>query len=288
MLAGIGSLSDSYDGFIMDLWGVIHGGVEPYPGVVDALARLRAAHKPVVLLSNAPRRAASAARRLREIGVADDLYHRLVTSGEVAHQALRDRQVPVHGALGRNYLYIGPDWDNDLVRDLDYVAASEVDSADFLLCVGLYDESDPLPGYDALFERAAARDLPFICVNPDLWVHRQSGVTSPCAGLLAQRYEERHGGRVVSHGKPDPAVFHVAADALGLGEEARILVVGDSLTTDIRGAAAAGFDSLFVTRGIFAEELEIRPGEEPAAERVVELCARYGERPIAAIATFRW
>ena len=101
-----------------------------------------------------------------------------------------------------------------------------------------------------------------ICVNPDLVVHRQSGITSPCAGLLAQRYLEQ-GGRVIYHGKPDPAIFHRTARALGQPEDARILVVGDSLATDIKGAAAAGYDSLLVTRGIHAEELGIAPGETP-------------------------
>ena len=101
-----------------------------------------------------------------------------------------------------------------------------------------------------------------VCVNPDLVVHRQSGVTSPCAGLLAQRYAAR-GGRVIYHGKPDPAIFRRAARALGQPEDGRILVVGDSLPTDIKGAAAAGYDSLFVTRGIFAEELGIAPRRRP-------------------------
>lgn len=288
VIDGLARLSNDFDGFIMDLWGVIHGGVEPYPGVVDALERLLDAHKPVVLLSNAPRRAASAVRRLRAIGVEDRLYRRLVTSGEVAHHALRDRPDPAHAALGRQYLYIGPEWDADLVRELDYVPVEEVAAADFLLCVGLFDEADPLARYDEMFEAAAARRLPMICVNPDLWVHRQSGLTSPCAGLLAERYRERHGGPVIYHGKPDPKVFRAAASTLDLPPGGRVLVIGDSLTTDIRGAAAAGFDSLFVTRGIFAAELGIEPGAEPPAAEVEKLCARYGEQPLAALATLRW
>ena len=56
-LAGVSALAGDYDGFVLDLWGVIHDGVEPYPGALDCLARLRAAGKATVLLSNAPRRA---------------------------------------------------------------------------------------------------------------------------------------------------------------------------------------------------------------------------------------
>ncbi|HEX6141434.1 MAG TPA: TIGR01459 family HAD-type hydrolase [Geminicoccaceae bacterium] len=288
LVGGLGALADDYDGFIVDLWGVIHGGVEPYPGVIGTLERLDGMGKPVVLLSNAPRRAAAAGRRLREIGVADHLYRRLVTSGEVAHMALRDRPDPAHADLGRTYLYIGPAVDEDLLAGLDYAAVSDAEEAAFLLCVGLFDEADPLGRYDCLFEAAAARGAPMVCVNPDLWVHRQSGATSPCAGLLAERYRERHGGPVIYHGKPDPRVFHAAADALGLGPGGRILVIGDSLTTDVRGAARAGFDSLFVTRGIFARDLGIAPGEAPEPARLAALCARHGERPVAATPTLRW
>lgn len=288
VVRGLRELVDAYDGFILDMWGVIHGGVEPYEGVLATLERLAAAGKPAVLLSNAPRRAASAARRLGEIGVPDRLYRDLVTSGEAAHEALRDRSEPAHAALGRRYFYIGPAWDSDLVRDLDYAETVQIEAADFMLCVGLFDESDPPESYDPLFATAAGREVPMVCVNPDLWVHRQSGVTSPCAGLLGRRFEQQQGGRVLYHGKPDPKIFELALARLGLPDQARILVVGDSLTTDIKGATAAGLDSLFVTRGIFAGDLGIEPGAEPDPDAVAELCAAHGERPVAALATFRW
>ena len=102
-----------------------------------------------------------------------------------------------------------------------------------------------------------------LCVNPDIVIYRQGGVIAPCAGWLARHYREAYGGRVLYHGKPDPAIFRRAAQALGQSDDARILVVGDSLATDIEGAIAAGYDSLFVTRGIHAEELGIAPGAEP-------------------------
>ncbi len=287
VVRGLREIVAAYDALIVDLWGVIHGGVEPYPGVLETLAALRAAGKPVALLSNAPRRAASAGRRLAEIGIAPESYDLLMTSGEAAHEALAARDRPEHAGLGRAYFYIGPAWDADLVAGLDYHRVETVEAADFLLTVGLFDEADPLRHYDPLFAAARAREAAMICVNPDLVVHRQSGITSPCAGLLAQRFREQ-GGRVIYHGKPDPAIFHRAARALGQPENARILVVGDSLATDIKGAAAAGYDSLLVTRGIHAEDLGIAPGAPPDPARLTALCARHGHFPTAAIATLRW
>jgi HAD superfamily hydrolase (TIGR01459 family) len=288
LLHGLSEIIDDYRAILLDLWGVIHGGVEPYPEVLETLSALQRVGKPIALLSNAPRRAVTVERRLAEIGVPRNAYDALMTSGEAAHEALAARPDPHHAALGRRYFYIGPEWDMDVVADLEYRAVADVGAADFLLCVGLFDEADPLERYDPLFAVAKARDLPMICVNPDLVVHRQSGITSPCAGLLARHYREAHGGRAIYHGKPDPGIFRRAAAALEVPENARILVVGDSLTTDVTGARAAGYDSLFVTRGIYAAELGIEPGAEPDPAEVAKLCARYGEAPRAAIATLRW
>jgi HAD superfamily hydrolase (TIGR01459 family) len=287
LIHGLREIVPHYDALIVDLWGVIHGGIEPYPLVLDALAALRAHGPPLALLSNAPRRAATVARRLAQIGVPASAYDCLVTSGEAAHDDLAHRANSPGASIGRAYCYIGPPVDLDLVSGLDYHAAPAIEQADFLLTVGLFDEADPLERYDPLFASARARGLPMVCVNPDLVIHRQNGATSPCAGLLAQRYA-LHGGRVIYHGKPDPAVFRRAARSLGQPGDGRILVVGDSLATDIKGAAAAGFDSLFVTRGIHAAELGITPGADPDPTGLSAVCARHEQTPTAAITTFRW
>jgi HAD superfamily hydrolase (TIGR01459 family) len=288
LIQGLREIAHDYDALLLDQWGVLHGGIEPYPGVLETLAALRAAGKPVAVLSNAPRRSRHAESRLHQIGVPADAYDVLVTSGDSAHAALAARDDPAHAALGGAYLFVGPGWDTGLVDGLGYRRVEAVAEADFLLVVGLFDESDPIERYRALFVAAAARDLAVVCVNPDLVIHRQSGASAPCAGWLAQHYRDAHGGRVIYHGKPDPAIFQRAAQALRQRDDARILVVGDSLTTDIKGAAAAGYDSLLVTRGIHAEELGILPGEAPDPKRLAELCARHGQRPTAAIATLRW
>ena len=288
LIHGLSEIVGDYDALLLDQWGVLHGGVEPYPGVLETLAKLRAAGKSVAVLSNAPRRAQHAEGRLRRIGVPADAYDRFVTSGDAAHAALAARDDPAHAALGSAYLFIGPGWDNGLMEGLNYRPVEEVAQADFLLTVGLYDEADQIERYDPLFAAAAERELAMVCVNPDVVIHRQDGVSAPCAGWLAQHYRDVYGGRVLYHGKPDPAIFRRAAEALGQGPKARILVVGDSLATDIKGAIAAGYDSLFVTRGIYADELGIEPGDEPAPERLLEVCARHGQWPTAAIATLRW
>ena len=184
LIHGLSEIVDAYDALLLDQWGVLHGGVEPYPGVLESLAALRTAGKPVAILSNAPRRAHHAEGRLHKIGVSRDAYDWLVTSGDAAHAALAARDDPAHAALGLAYLFIGPGWDNGLVEGLSYRRVEEVADADFLLAVGLFDEADPIGRYDPLFAGAVARDLVMVCVNPDIVIHRQGGVTAPCAGGL--------------------------------------------------------------------------------------------------------
>src|SRR5579862_8739614 len=104
VIDGMRGLAPAYDGFILDLWGVVHDGVQPLPGVLDCMERLIGAGKRVVLLSNAPRRADDVVRRIAKIGVPERLYHAVMSSGEEAWQCLHDRQDPFYAALGRRCL----------------------------------------------------------------------------------------------------------------------------------------------------------------------------------------
>ena len=233
LIRGLSQIVDAYDALLLDQWGMLHGGVEPYPGVLKTLAALRTAGKPVAILSNAPRRSHHAEGRLHKIGVPRDAYDRLVTSGDS-----RMRHWP-RATIRRTRRSAPPICSSARVgqrsgRRAGLLAGEDVADADFLLAVGLFDEADPIERYDPLFAAAAARELAMVCVNPDIVIYRQGGVTAPCAGWLAQHYREGYGGRVLYHGKPDPAIFHRAALALDQGDDARILVVGDSLATDIR------------------------------------------------------
>jgi ribonucleotide monophosphatase NagD (HAD superfamily) len=125
-----------------------------------------------------------------------------------------------------------------------------------------------------------------ICANPDLSVIR-GGKQIVCAGALATRYEEL-GGRVRYLGKPHPSIYDHCFRLLGIADRARILAVGDSLRTDIAGAEAAGIDAVLVIGGIHGDELTTVAGAAPDGNRIAELCARAGHRPVAAIPTFVW
>ncbi len=281
MLTGFAPLAARYDGFILDLWGVIHDGVSPYPGAVDVLKRLLAAGKPSVLLSNAPRRAHVAQLGMRAMGITDGLYTGIVTSGEVAHRMLRDRTDPFFAALGSRVYHLGPERDRNVIEGLELELVPRPGQAGFVLNTGPDDERSPtdLADYEDELHQCLAAGLPMLCANPDLEVIR-GGLRMICAGLLTQRYEAL-GGTARWVGKPDPAVYGPVLEMLGLARS-RVLAVGDSLRTDIAGAAGVGIDSCWVLGGIHAAELD---GDPAAAEQAAR---QAGVAPVAGLPAFVW
>jgi len=252
-LPGLAEIAGRYEGFIIDLWGVMHDGVAPYMDAVHCLRQL--AGRRILLLSNAPRRAASAQAMLRRLGIADDLYSAILTSGEATWLALRDRADPWFARLGTRVYHLGPQRDRNVLEGLGLTRVARPCEAEFVLNTGPDDDTtDPrdLASFIPELENCLRSQLPMICANPDLVVIR-AGVRLLCAGALAAFYKER-GGDVFSLGKPDPAIYQMALDCLAV-VPGRILAIGDSLHTDIAGAAAIGLDSVWVLGGIHREEI---------------------------------
>lgn len=275
-MSGFGALAGNYDGFIVDLWGVVHDGVTLYPGVLDCLTRLRAAGKRVVFLSNAPRRPAGIAAALANMGVTKEFYVGIMSSGEAVHIGLRDRADEFAG-LGKRIYHLGPPRDRDVFDTLPYEEAAEPADADFILNTGPDDVLGPQDPelYRPVLDAGLKAKLPMVCANPDFEVIRD-GRRIICAGLLAEFYKAE-GGVVIQRGKPDVAVYTPTLAILGTAKD-RTLAVGDSLRTDIAGAKAAGIDSCWVLSGIHALHPENAPAEAAAS----------GLSPLAILAGFSW
>ncbi|AWJ88958.1 TIGR01459 family HAD-type hydrolase [Azospirillum baldaniorum] len=285
-LSGIAPVIDRYDGVILDLWGVLHDGERPYPGVPECLDRLRAAGKVICLLSNAPRRTGGVIAKLDGMGIGRDRYHHVMTSGEAAYDALRDRDDPWHAALGRRLYHIGPDRDMDVYEGLDYTLAASPDEADFVVNTGIVDFGESLSVYEPALEACRRRNLPMVCANPDLIVMVGEQMVI-CAGTLAQRYEEM-GGDVFWHGKPHAPVYDRCLSLMGIKDKGRILAVGDSLRTDVAGANAAGVDVALVTFGIHREELGGAWGEAVDPAKLAAAAAASGHQPTYSLPSLRW
>ena len=286
IFAGLSDIADRYDGFIVDLWGVLHDGVRAFPEAVACLERLRGRAKRVLILSNAPRRARAVAARNAELGIPARLCDGVMSSGEAAWQHLATRADPWYRALGRRCYHLGPERDRGLREGLDYDFVDGPAEADFILNTGALSPEDRPATYDALLIEALGRNLPMVCANPDLEVIRGAR-REICAGTTALSYE-RLGGEVRYHGKPHPEIYETCFAMIGLPARARIAAIGDSLRTDIAGAQAAGIDGIFITGGLQGEELGVDAAGNAEPERLSALCAAAGELPTAALPVLRW
>ncbi len=282
---GLAPLAAAYDGYVCDLWGVLHDGVRAFPDAVACLEKLRDRGAKIAVLSNAPRRAAEVEAKMNELGIAPQLYDTVLSSGEVAWENLKSRTDDFYARLGRRCFHIGPDRDNGMRAGLDYDFVEDLGAADFLLNTGAHMGDSTLADYEADLLAAASRRLPMVCANPDLEVIR-GGVREICAGLLAQRYEDL-GGPVRYHGKPHAEVYHECLSALGLPRD-RVAALGDSLRTDVAGALEAEIAPILIAGGIHAEALGIAEGETPSQAAVDRLCAESGWPPAACLPVLKW
>ncbi len=285
-IPGIAAVAQGYDGFILDLWGVIHDGVAPLPGAIDCLRTLIAGGKRVALLSNAPRRADDVVRRITQIGVPAGTYHCVMSSGEEAWQHLHRRDDPFYATLGRRCLHIGSDRDLEIRIGLGLEFVDTAEAAEFILNTGPAGWEDTVEDYAPLLRRALATGLPMICANPDFVVMHGARLAL-CAGALAQWYE-REGGHVRWHGKPYRSVYDSCLKLLDIRDRSRILAVGDSLRTDIAGADTAGLDSLFIVGGIHAQEFGMNGAGEPDLALIDLALTSGGYAPTAVAAHFCW
>jgi HAD superfamily hydrolase (TIGR01459 family) len=286
LIEGIEGIADQYDGFILDLWGTIHDGYRPLPGAVACLEALRARDKRILILSNAPRRAASAIERMDHIGVPGGVYDSVLTSGESANIALRGRVDDWHKALGSRCYLLGPPEDDSALDGVADTRAADLASADYILAVGSFERTDTVDDYAEFLAEAREKGLPMLCANPDLEVLR-GDVPEICSGAIATRYEAM-GGDVFWHGKPYPDIYRQSLELLEIDTPARILGVGDSLRTDIAGGMAAGIDTLFITSGLEARRLGTTLGQAPAPEALAALLTDAQAAPTYAAALFRW
>ncbi len=251
----IAEVASDYDAIVFDQWGVLHNGSTPYSGALDCIDDLVAAGHRLAVLSNSGKRAANNARRITSMGFRPDGFDVVMTSGEALWHDIQAAQISE-----RRFFAVqrSPDDAASWAGGLD-IELTGFETADAILLMGLPDGTE-LDAWQSVIADALARKLPIYCSNPDRKSPRAGGtVVSP--GALAFRYQDM-GGRVTFYGKPHLPVFRSLQSAL---EAKKILMIGDSLEHDIAGAATAGWDSVLVGGGLYAEAFAQGPWQDALA-----------------------
>lgn len=276
LVSGLADLAPLYRELLCDVWGVVHDGANAHREATDALTRFRDGGGRVVFLTNAPRPKAAVVETLDGLGVPRSAYDDVVTSGDTARGVLAARP-------GVRIYHVGPDRDLPIYFGLKVEFADE-DDCELISCTGLFDDENETPDdYAESFERWRARGVPMLCVNPDIVVERGDRLVW-CAGALAERYRERNGETIIV-GKPYAPIYQAAFDALArlAGrpiDKASVLVVGDGIDTDIRGAIGQGIDAAFITGGVHAAVFGARDRPDLVAVHALLSTAGLGARAL--------
>jgi len=283
ILSHAGPLLERYDVIFCDVWGVVHNGVTAYEGACRALETFRSGGGTVILVSNAPVPKRRVADMLESRHVPQAAWDDIVSSGDIALAHVQKR--------GFTRLYcIGPqDRDQALFGALKARSVS-LQESEAIICTGLTDDRNEKPDdYRGLLEEALTLRLPFVCANPDLVVD-VGGTLLYCAGAIADLYAHM-GGAVYWAGKPHLNSYETAHHrAEALRDEnvprGKILIIGDSLRTDMKGAETFGSDALFIASGIHRHET--MDGISLSAKGLADLFVPGSPPAIAAMAELRW
>ena len=217
----------------------MHNGVTLNTSALEAVDKLKKNSKKIVFLSNAPRPSSKVINFLVKMKMDKKYLENVMTSGEAAMHAINQKK------FGKKFYHLGPARDTSVFEKVkDY--RTSLQSCDFILCTGLFDDYDnDLDYYKDFLLKHVSKKL--ICTNPDLIVHRGK-VEELCAGSVAKVFEDL-GGEVVYFGKPHREVYDMC-----IGSNEKALAIGDNLRTDIKGANNLKIDCIFISEGVHRKE----------------------------------
>lgn len=250
--AGISDISDTYMGFIIDQWGVLHDGEKPYEGVIECLQQLKNRGKHIIILSNSGERAEPNKARLKKLGITPSLYDEILTSGEMSWQGMSEQNQGFFKDLGKSCYLISRGGDTSIVEGLDIKLQENVEDADFLIISGADSPEKTLEHYEPILKAAVRKRLTALCANPDSrGVMGGANIMGP--GTLARRYQD-FGGVVHYIGKPHQPIFQECIRRFQAKDiyPGHTIMIGDSMTHDILGASLVDIDTCLVKTGLHA------------------------------------
>ncbi len=237
----LAEIYNSYDTFIIDLWGVVHNGVKLNLKAIEAIENLIVNEKKVIFLTNAPRPCSVVREFLINLGMKKNLLQNIMSSGEASMKALENER------FGKLFFHLGPSKDNEIFVNIKKNKSS-LDKCDYILCTGLIEgKSEDLEYHKILLKNYISKKL--ICTNPDLIVHKGQ-LAEYCAGTIANLFESI-GGESIYFGKPYKEIYTMC-----FINNKKVIAIGDNLNTDIRGANNVNIDSIFISDGVHRSEFK--------------------------------
>ena len=279
-------ISSEYNVVFCDIWGCIHNGKKAYTKALNALIEFKMDGGFVMLLTNAPRPKSAVKAHLSSLGIFDEHYNDITTSGDAAQNSM------LSGDVGTRVFHLGPERDlsffTDLPRDIKFKNNIErvgLTSAEGIVCTGLFNDLTETPEiYKDIIKYGVNKKLNLLCVNPDIFVD-VGAIRVWCAGGIAAAFTKA-GGTSIYCGKPHKQIYSLAYSKLKKHniKTPKILCIGDGINTDILGGKKEKLDTLFVCGGLSGPELGMKNNFElPNKKRLEELFKKNNILPTVSI-----
>ena len=265
-IKGILEIAQDYNTFLVDLYGVMHNGINHFERAVEVVNYLKDQGKLVIFFSNTPRPKEVVQKKLLDMSNKFAGFE-VVTSGEFFNYVLHHPDKYGFYYLNGYGLALNNDLMHPLLKLSNLNITDSIDKADYLLIMAYTENQNELDKFDYIMKKAVGLNLPAICPNPDLIANQGSNSLVYTAGSFALKYKQL-GGKVSYFGKPERSFYEFAIDNY-CNDPRYILAVGDNIDTDIKGAIGFGIDSLFVRVGIHKSD------DIDALLNVIKLKPRY-------------
>lgn len=282
-VVNISKVIEPFDTAIVGLYGVLYDGRSFKTEAVEALKAMKRSGRKIVLVSNASLRVQQVIRLLNDNKVPVMVFDAVVTAGEILHYKLKVKDETFKG-LGLTYFNIGGSEGLGVFAGLDYLPVEELGRADFMYMGSCRSAADLVDSYLPVLEHAASLNMPLVCAGNDTSSYI-GGEISLAPGAVAEQYAVL-GGRIITFGKPDVKIIDYALDGIDVRDRSRVLLVGDNLATDIKGANLAGLSAALVTKAVHVNFLG--EGYIPDVAKTRELATNFDAYPDFIISNLRW
>ncbi|UTA70023.1 MULTISPECIES: HAD-IIA family hydrolase [Emticicia] len=252
---------DNYKVVFFDAYGVLKNYKGLIPGVENTFRYLKETQKEFYILTNdASRKPQQLADSYHSLGIKDVFINNIISSGMLAMDYLKQK------VKGGKVVFLGTDdsayyietlgLEAVPISELDLNNLNDIQALAFLDDEG-FDWKDDLNKTINLLRR---KNIPVIVANTDGTYPVSKKEIAIAMGGLSRMIEAIVGKQFVGFGKPDSQMFIFAYEHIKSKniEKKDILMVGDTLHTDILGGNKFGLDTVLVLSGnTQAEDVEV-------------------------------
>lgn len=282
-IVNISKIVDDYKLILLGYNGVLVDGANIYKDALETLKNLHLTHKKVVLVTNSSQRISAIVEQLQNNGISLNYFSAIVSSGEILHYMLKNKIGQLNN-IGSKYYSIGTFGQEGVLFGLGLEQVSDIAKADFLYVGQNFSNDDIIDKYLPDLQYATALSLPMVCAGNDSSCFVDGKIVMS-SGALAEQYAIL-GGQIVTIGKPDVKILEYSIDGFDELAKSEILLIGDNLQTDIKGANLLGVDSVLISKGVHVNYLG--EGYIPDVAKTRELATNFDAFPNYVVSNFRW